>query len=135
MVVTTPAAARALQELVAAYDNSAVRISLLTGGCGIRFFGVAPDRSRADDTVINTDGLTFVVESTVLEEHGAITIDSDGLSFRLSGGNIYPPSACGSCAFGCGPRGKQRCDGICRRCPNPCLIGKKKMEKRRIHQQ
>lgn len=131
MVFTTPAATKALGELLAGNVDTAVRISLLEGGCGIRFFGIAPDRKRPGDTSVEKDNLSFVVESTLLEEHGPITVDSDGLSFRLSGGNIYPPSACGSCAFGCGPRGKLRCDGICRRCPNPCLIGRKKLEKKR----
>ena len=130
MIIATPAAAKALQELVADHGNTPVRISLFEGGCGIRFFGVIPDRKRSGDTVIERAGVSFLVESALLKEHGSITIDSDGLSFRLSGGNIYPPSACGSCAFGCGPRGKMRCDGICRRCPNPCIIGKKKLARR-----
>jgi Fe-S cluster assembly iron-binding protein IscA len=131
MIETTPAAVKALLEQVATHEKTPVRISLLSGGCGIRFFGVIPDRPRSGDTMIEKDGLTFLIESTLLEDHGTITVDTDGLSFRLSGGNIHPPSACGSCAFGCTPRGKQRCDGICRRCSAPCPIGEKRLGKRR----
>jgi Fe-S cluster assembly iron-binding protein IscA len=131
MIVTTPAAVKALREQIATHEETPVRISLLFGGCGIRFFGVAPDRPRPGDTRIEKDGVTFLIESILLEEHGTITVDTDGLSFRLSGGNIHPPSACGSCAFGCVPRGKQRCDGMCRRCSLLCPIGEKKLTKRR----
>jgi Fe-S cluster assembly iron-binding protein IscA len=130
MIVTTPAAVKTLREQVVTHENTPVRISLLFGGCGIRFFGVAPDRPRNGDTRIEKDGLTFLIESALLEEHGTITVDSDGLSFRLSGGNIHPSSACGSCAFGCVPRGKQRCDGMCRRCSSLCPMGERKLAKR-----
>ena len=129
-LTSTPAAVTALGELAANHGPGSMRISLLTGGCGIRFFGISLDGTRSGDTTVEHQGFSFVIESTLLEEYAPITIDSDGLTFRLAGGNIYPPSACGSCAFGCGPRGKLRCDGICRRCPNPCLIGKKKLARR-----
>jgi Fe-S cluster assembly iron-binding protein IscA len=130
MIVTTPAAVKALREQVATHEKTPVRISLFFGGCGIRFFGVAPDRPRPGDTRIEKDGFYFLIESTLLAEHGTITVDADGLSFRLSGGNIFPSSACGSCAFGCVPRGKPQCDGLCRRCSSLCPIGEKKLAKR-----
>lgn len=129
-LATTPAALTALAEVTARHGTCLMRIALLTGGCGIKFFGISPDHWRNCDTTVEHQGFTFVIESALLAEYAPISIDSDGLSFRLTGGNIYPPSACGSCAFGCGPRGKLRCDGICRRCPNPCIIGKKKLARR-----
>ena len=131
MLEITPAATKAMDELFSGKDNGPVRIAIITGGCGIRFFEVSPTENRARDERFDIDGHTYLVEPKIIRDYGPIKVDSDGFSFRLSGGGIHPPYACGTCAFGCGPRGKMRCDGVCRRCPTPCPTGKKILAKRR----
>jgi Fe-S cluster assembly iron-binding protein IscA len=106
MIETTPAAIKALREQVTTHKNTPVRISLLFGGCGIRFFGVAPDRPRTGDTRIEKDGLTFVIESALLEEHGTITVDTDGLSFRLAAAISSRPVPVAAALSAASPGGK-----------------------------
>lgn len=127
----TPAATKAMSALFVEKDKGPVRISMLTGGCGIRFFGVAAAEDRLSDERFDIDGFTYLVEGKLLQDFAPIKIDSDGVAFRLSGAGIHPPSACGTCAFGCSPRGKIRCDGICRRCPTPCPTGRRILAKRK----
>ena len=131
MLEVTPAATKAMNELFVECDKGPVRISMLTGGCGIQFFGVAAAEVRLSDERFDIDGFTYLVERKILKDFAPIRVDSDGVSFRLSGSGIHPPSACGTCAFGCGPRGKIRCDGICRRCPTPCPNGRRILAKRK----
>jgi iron-sulfur cluster assembly protein len=131
MLEITPAAYKAMNDFFIAKDKSPVRISILTGGCGIRFFGVTAAENRLSDERFDIDGFTYLVERKIIEDYGPIKVDSDGFSFRLSGGGIQPPSACGTCAFGCTPHGKSNCDGICRRCPTLCPTGRRKLAKRK----
>lgn len=131
MLEITPAASKAMNDFFIEKEKAPVRISILTGGCGIRFFGVAAAEDRLSDERFDIDGFTYLVERKIIKDYGPIKVDSDGFSFRLSGGGIHPPSACGTCAFGCGSRGKTSCDGICRRCPTPCPSGRRKLAKRK----
>jgi iron-sulfur cluster assembly protein len=130
MLEITPAATKAVNDLFLAQDKSPLRISIVTGGCGICFFAVSATDERHNDECFEIDGVTYLVERKIILDYGPIKVDSDGFSFRLSGGGIHPPSACGTCAFGCGPRGKTSCNGVCRRCATPCPTGRRILAKR-----
>ncbi len=131
MLEITSAAGKAMHGLFHEKGKGTVRISLLTGSCGIRFFGVTVAESRRNDQCYEIDGFTYLVAPDIIENYAPIKIDSDGFSFRISGGGIFPPSACGTCAFGCIPREKINCNGVCRRCPTPCATGQRLLAKRK----
>lgn len=132
MIKMTSLATKAMTDFFQNREASPVRISLLTGGCGIRFFGISTDSRHRGDECYQIDGYTFTVNSVLLQEYGPIVIDSDGFSFRLSGGGIVPPNACGTCAFGCSPTGKMRCSGICKSCETPCAKGRRIRARRKL---
>ena len=131
MLQVTPAATRAMVDFFKDKTPSPVRISLSLGGCGIRFFGVATTESQTNDVRFDVDGFTYLVDSKLITEYGPIKVDSDGFSFRLSGGGIHPPNGCGTCAFGCSLRGNSRCSGVCRSCATPCRTGRRNLARRR----
>ena len=132
MLNITAAATHSMVDLFQGKTKSPVRISLLTGGCGIRFFEVAIADAAGGDEQFNIDGFTYLVDRNIIQEYAPITIDSDGFSLRLSGGGIYPPNSCGTCAFGCSLRGKTRCNGVCRTCKTPCRTGRRLLARRKI---
>ena len=130
MIQITAAADKAMHELFHEKEQGAVRISILTGSCGIRFFGITIAEARRNDQRYQIDGFTYLVEPDIIENYAPLKVDSDGFSFRISGGGILPPSACGTCAFGCVAREKTNCNGVCRRCPTPCATGRRILAKR-----
>lgn len=131
MLHVTPAATRAMTDFFKDKVPGPVRISLMLGGCGIRFFGVAAAEHQASDVRFDIDGFTYLVNPKIIEEYGPIKVNSDGFTFRLSGGGIHPPSGCGTCAFGCSLRGKSRCGGDCLTCETPCRIGRRNLARRK----
>ncbi|SHO44148.1 Fe-S cluster assembly iron-binding protein IscA [Desulfopila aestuarii DSM 18488] len=132
MIQMTSSAAKAMTEFFQNRESSPVRISLLTGGCGIRFFGISTDARKQEDQCYQIEGYTIMVDPALMHEYGPITIDSDGFAFRLSGSGIVPPNACGTCAFGCSPTGKMRCNGICKSCETPCAKGRRMRARRKL---
>lgn len=131
MLHITSAADKAMHELFQEKGKGTVRIVILTGSCGIRFFAVTTAEAQRNDQRYEINGFTYLVDPDIIESYAPIKVDSDGFSFRISGGGIFPPSACGTCAFGCGPRGKINCNGVCRRCPTPCATGRRILAKRK----
>ncbi len=127
MLILTKAATHTMIDLFKDKDITPVRISILSGGCGMRFFALAPSESTGNDEQFNINGFTYLVDRKIILEYAPITIDSDGFSFRLSGGGIHPPNGCGTCAFGCSLQGKNRCNGICHTCKTPCRTGRRKI--------
>ena len=130
MIEVTAAGTDAMIEHFKGKDKRPIRISVTTGGCGIRFLDVAEEERRKGDECIDVNGFRYLIDKNTLKEYAPITIDSDGFSFRLSGTGIYPPYGCGTCAFGCGTRGKVRCNGNCRTCTTPCPTGMRRKAKR-----
>ncbi len=133
MLEVTPAATTAMVDHFKDKEKKPVRILMLTGGCGIRYFGVAMEDSRPNDDQFDVEGITYLIDHKILEDFGPIKVDSDGFSFRLSGVGIDPPNSCGTCAFGCGPRGKMRCAGNCRSCSSPCPTGRRLLARRKSY--
>ena len=133
MIDITPAANGLLDEYLQNKPIQTVRLSLATGGCGIRFFCVAVDKPREGDQQFAVNGHTFLIDTVLWQEYGPIKIDSDIFSFRISGGGIHPPSGCGTCPFGCSIRTKISCDGNCLACKTPCISGQRTLARKKRH--
>lgn len=98
-----------------------VRIFVKLGGCGIRSFGVAIERTKKDDELFLVNGFTFIINKKLWAKVKPIKVDADSISFRISGNSIEPNSGCGTCGIMCGLNGSGRCSGDCNNCPHPCL--------------
>lgn len=130
-IVVTPKASRTVREYLQGKSSQPIRIYLKTGGCGTQSLDIVPEPLRDRDMTFTRDGFTYGIEPRLLRQYAPITIDSDGLSFRLSGRGISPPSGCGTCAFRCGSRGASRCTGVCITCETPCPTGLKILLRRK----
>ncbi len=90
---------KAIQHTKALLD-SGLRVSLATGGCSGYSYKLDFDKGpKPDDTVIELDGLTLYVETSLLQQIKGTVIDYvsalQGASFQFSN-----PNATGTC--GCG---------------------------------
>lgn len=133
MLKITAEAAKAIKDYLQGKEKMPIRVFLKMGGCGMRSFGIALESIKPNDQLFEIDGLTFIIETKLLQEFGPIKIASDGFSFRISGNGIHPPTGCGTCGYGCGSRGGTRCSGVCPTCKTPCATGKRIRARRKIH--
>lgn len=124
-IEVTAKAALSIREYLQGKDSLPIRIFLTIGSCGMQSFGIQLEALQPSDAVFEHDGFTYIVERRLLKQYSPITIDSDGISFRLSGRGISPLTGCGTCAFQCGIRGQARCTGVCVTCEAPCPTGLK----------
>lgn len=125
MLEVSPKASETMADYCRDKEKLPVRIFLTQGGCGVRSFGVALEAAEASDELFEVDGISYVISRRLLKQYGPIKINSDGFSFRISGKGIHPPTGCGTCAYGCGSRGGNRCSGVCSRCETPCSTGRR----------
>lgn len=123
MLKVTPKATQLIRDHFKTTDVSPIRIFVKMGGCGIRSLGVALENATASDEVFTIEGFDYVVDKKLLRSIQPVTVDSDGICFRLSGNNIHPPTGCGTCPYLCGAKGGKRCDGVCAVCQDPCATG------------
>ncbi len=123
MLTVTPKATQLVREHFRTTDISPIRIFIKMGGCGIRSLGVALESATASDDVFNIEGFEYVIDKRLLRTIQPVTVDSDGICFRLSGNGIHPPTGCGSCPYLCGAKGGKRCPGVCAVCEDPCATG------------
>lgn len=134
-IEVTAKAALSVREYLQGKDSLPIRIFLTIGSCGMQSFGIHLEAREPADAVFEHDGFSYIVERRLLKQYGPITIDSDGISFRLSGKGISPLTGCGTCAFQCGIRGGSRCTGVCVSCEAPCPTGLKiraRRDKRKV---
>jgi Fe-S cluster assembly iron-binding protein IscA len=124
-IEVTAKAALSIREYLQGKDSLPIRIFLTIGSCGMQSFGIHLEARHPADEVFEHNGFTYIVERRLLRQYGPIKIDSDGISFRLSGKGISPLTGCGTCAFQCGIRGGARCTGVCVTCEAPCPTGLK----------
>ena len=93
--------------------ESAVRITMMSGGCSGPALGLALDEAKENDLTFEQDGVSFLVEKALAETCGAIKVDfieaGDGCGCSGSGFSISSekplPSAgggCSSCGGSCG---------------------------------
>lgn len=87
---------------------SALRVALMQGGCAGPSLGLALDEGTSEDERYDKDGLAFIVEKSLVQQCGAITIDyvdapgRSGFSIRSTnplpaGGGGCSSGSCGSC--------------------------------------
>lgn len=125
MIEITAKAELSIRESLQGKATLPIRIFLTVGSCGMQSFGINLEARQPTDAVFENDGFTYIVEQRILKQYGPIKIDSDGISFRLSGKGVSPLTGCGTCAFQCGIRGGSRCTGVCTSCEAPCPTGLK----------
>ena len=132
MLSVTPKATQLVREHFKDHAISPIRIFVKMGGCGIRSLGVVPEAARTADAVYRVDGFDYVIDKKLLRKIQPVTVDSDGICFRLSGNGIHPPTGCGTCPYLCGAKGGKRCEGVCNRCKDPCATGlRRRMARKR----
>lgn len=123
MITITPRAQRLLDDHFRNKEKKPIRLFVRLGGCGIRTFGIALEPAKASDEVFPINGYTYVINRRLLHLVEPITVDSDGIGFRLSGNGVAPPNGCGNCGNMCGVRGGNRCPGDCANCQFQCGHG------------
>ena len=94
--------------------DSAIRITMMAGGCAGPSLGLAVDEAKEEDLTLKQDGITFLVEKSLSESCGTITLDfkettsscgcgEGGFSITSEKPLAGAGSGCGSCASGsCG---------------------------------
>jgi len=134
MIEVTHRAMLLLKDIFKDKDKKPVKIFIKLGGCGIRSFGVALEKQKRTDEVINVNGFTFIIDKKLWNQIRPIKIDADRIAFRISGGGIQTNSGCGTCGYLCGVNGSGRCIGDCMNCRLTCAHGRrikaKNMEQR-----
>jgi len=55
--------------------ESAVRITIMSGGCSGPGLGLALDEAKENDLTVEQDGVNFLVEKGLVETCGTITVD------------------------------------------------------------
>ena len=126
MITVTPRAVELLNDHLEDRERQTIRLFVRLGGCGIRTFGIALEPPRASDRVFQIDGFTFVINKNLYNLVQPITVDADGIGFRMSGCGVAPPHGCGNCGNMCGVRGGNRCPGDCKTCQFQCGHGKQR---------
>ena len=129
MIEITPRAKAFIAEKLKNKRRSSIRIFVKLGGCGCRAMGLALERPKPSDAVFEIDGFTYVVDGKLLDMIAPITVNSDGIGFRLSAAGVPNIDGCGTCGFMCGGRNATRCIGDCRVCPHQCAHGQQVMHK------
>ncbi len=93
--------------------DSAIRITMMSGGCGGPSLGLAQDEAKENDKTFDNDGVSFVVDKELSEICGTIKVDfiektgggcCGGGGFAVTSENPLSGSGCGcSCSTGsCG---------------------------------
>lgn len=114
MFEVTEAAVTNLKEYLHQQNiESAVRITMMSGGCSGPGLGLALDEAKENDLTFEQDGVNFLVEKGLSETCGAIKVDfiESGSGCGGSGGGFSIssekplPSAEGGCSSCCGSCG------------------------------
>ena len=102
MISVTPSAVQQLRSLLEtnpAPANKGLRVQIAKGGCSGLQYEMALDEKRADDHVLEQDGVQFLVDPESAEHLKGATLDfRDGLTGV--GFHIVNPNAARTC--GCG---------------------------------
>lgn len=124
-ITVTSKATRLLTDHFKDKVRQPIRLFVCLGGCGIRTFGIAIEQPKPSDQVFEIDGFTYIINQKVLSMVQPITVDSDGIGFRISGRGVPPPHGCGTCGSMCGISGSNRCPADCSTCQIQCSHSKK----------
>lgn len=114
MLEVTEAAVTNIKEYLNQQNiDSAVRITMMSGGCSGPSLGLALDEAKDNDLTFEQDGMNFLVEKGLSETCGAIKVDfiesgsgcgCSGGGFSISSENPLPSAGggCSSCGGSCG---------------------------------
>lgn len=114
MLEVTEAAAKNVKEYLSQQNiESAVRITMMSGGCSGPGLGLAIDEAKENDLTFEQDGVSFLVEKGLSEICGAIKVDfvesgsgcgCSGGGFSITSENPLPDAGggCNSCGGSCG---------------------------------
>ena len=107
--VTAQANEKLIEYLKANNITSSLRVALMQGGCSGPALGLALDEEKPTDELFNLENLTVLVEKSLLEQCGSITVDyhdaGSRSGFSINSKNPLPGGGggCGSCSSGsCG---------------------------------
>src|SRR3982750_2794937 len=103
MIHVTPSAVQQLRTLLAAQsgaDKKGLRVQIAKGGCSGLQYEMALDEKRSDDSVVEQDGVQFLVdpesaaylEGATLDFHDGLT----GVGFHIANPNAARTCGCGS---------------------------------------
>lgn len=89
--------------------SSPLRIAIMQGGCSAPALGLALDEKQASDESFTCQGLTFLVEKSLLEQCGTIKVDfvdaGPRSGFSVSSATPLPGAADGCSSGSCGSGG------------------------------
>lgn len=109
VITISPVAAENVRNLLAEKQmpDHCLRVYVAGIGCSGPQYGLALDDDPKDtDTLVETENLTILIDSTSLAYLQGASIDyvetPQGGGFRIQNPNIEPTSACHSCGGGCG---------------------------------
>ena len=89
--------------------SSSLRVAMLSGGCQGPALGLALDEEQDTDESFEKQGLTFLVERSLLEQCGTITIDyidaGSRSGFMVQSQNPLPAAGGGCSSGSCGSGG------------------------------
>lgn len=114
MLEVTEAAAKNVKEYLNQQNiESAVRITMMSGGCSGPALGLAIDEAKENDLTFEQNGVSFLVEKGLSEICGGIKVDfiesgggcgCSGGGFSITSENPLPDAGggCSSCGGSCG---------------------------------
>jgi iron-sulfur cluster assembly accessory protein len=90
---------RALQQEQAENKGKALRIHVDAGGCSGMEYGMAFDEKKADDAVVEQDGVAVVIDPLSLSLLTGSTVDYlddlSGSGFKINNPNVHSTCGCG----------------------------------------
>ncbi len=105
MITLSNEAREELEEFFSAKEKSPIRVFMARGCSGARLALTLDPATDEDKTFINNE-FTFVINESLLDTTGAITINLTDMGFEVSSENPLPNvgGGCGGCpsAAGCG---------------------------------
>jgi len=107
--VTDLANEKLLEYLKSNNISSSLRVALMQGGCSGPSLGLALDEQKATDEAFNRQDLMFLVEKSLLQLCGTITVDyvdaGNRSGFTITSANPLPAAGGGCSSGSCGSGG------------------------------
>lgn len=101
--ITASAISNIKNYLLQEKTDSAIRIAMISGGCAGPKLGITLDESKKHDRTFDQDGISFVVDESLLVACGAIKVDF--INRKWGGDGFTVTSAkqvdSGSCGCSC----------------------------------
>ena len=106
MIEVTTIAQQQLNEYFADKEAQPIRIYLTSGGCSGPRLMLALDEPGEGDEVMETGGLTYVMDKDLYAQAKPLTVDLGPMGFEIAsslelGGGCCPSGGCSSGSCGC----------------------------------